>query len=96
MTKQMNRHSVETKSTARPNNSSRDMISAFMKVSLKDAQTDAHIQKKIEFFRKNYPKLERMTDHDSMAYRHLSQTCSLLARQILQEVQSKTGNQTRH
>ena len=92
MTKQMNRHSVETKSTARPNNSSRDMISAFMKVSFKDA----HIQKKIEFFRKNYPKLERMTDHDSMAYRHLSQTCSLLARQILQEVQSKTDNQTRH
>lgn len=96
MTKQMNRHSVETKSTARANNSSRDMISAFMKVSLKDAQTDAHIQKKIEFFRKNYPKLELMTDHDSMAYRHLSQTCSLLARQILQEVQSKTDNQTRH
>jgi len=46
MTKQMNRHSVETKNTARPNNSSRDMISAFVKVSLKDAQTDAHIQKR--------------------------------------------------
>ena len=55
MTKQMNRHSVETKNTARPNNSSRDMISAFMKVSLKDAQTDAHIQKKIEFFAKTIP-----------------------------------------
>ena len=96
MPKSAQRHIADAQETMNPQHSPRDMISSFMQVSLKDARTDAHIRKKIEFFRKNYPKLERMTDRDSMAYRHLSQTCSLLARQILAEVQSQSNTSTRH
>jgi hypothetical protein len=88
--------SAAMQKTVRLNHASRDVVSSFMQVSLKDARTDAHVRKKIDFFRKNYPKLERMSDHDSLQYKHLSQICSLLARQILQEVQSKSNSQTRH
>jgi len=84
------------KSQDRVKRASTDMISSFMQSSLKDARTDGYMRKKIEFFRKNYPKLERMSDRDSLEYKHLSQICSLLARQILQEVQSKSNSQTRH
>ena len=96
MSKVVDTGNAENRKRRTSSNKSQDMISSFMQISLKDARTDAHIRKKIEFFRKNYPKLERMTDKDSLAYRHLSQTCSLLARQILQDVQAQTNSQTRH
>jgi hypothetical protein len=49
--------SAAMQKTVRLNHASRDVVSSFMQVSLKDARTDAHVRKKIVFFARIIPNL---------------------------------------
>lgn len=76
--------------------SQHDMMTNFAKLKKRSSQGSNILKKQVDFFRKTYPKLHLMKNKDTIEYEHLSKVCSLLARQILQQIQSDAQTPTRH